>query len=478
MAEKILNSRIVLKHATLAEWNESTLILKNGEAAIVEIPSNTAGSGLTPPAVGIKIGDGTHRFSELPWIQAVAGDVYAWAKAPAKPNYVATEIGAEVATGDGKTVASRLADLEAATTAAYVYRILTGTGADANKWMLQRKPANAEDAAYETVSTIDLNDILATKQDVVAFDGTYNKETNKAATVQTVKNAVTGLDVEDTAVAGQYVKQVGVNANGKLVIAREALPDYTNTYAGKAYEGKVDTLIGTDESKSVRTIANEELAAQLIPAGAKEALDTLQEIAAWIQSHPDDVAAMNAKTEALKNALSHFVTVNPETGAYTVTADAVKSYVDSVAADAVAGLDVDNITGFGADKTLATLTETDGKIAATFQAIAITLSQVTDAGTAAAKNVADAIVENGGDLPTAGIIYAYVQNLIDGLDSSVAATAADGNKYSVLIGITQENGKLTAKNEVQLEAIAKTGNVNDLIQTAGDVLVLDCGGAE
>ena len=57
--------------------------------------------------------------------------------------------------------------------------------------------------------------------------------------------------------------------------------------------GKVTTLIGSDAAKSVRTIANEELAAQLIPQSAKEALDTLQEIAAWIQSHPDDASAMN-----------------------------------------------------------------------------------------------------------------------------------------------------------------------------------------
>jgi len=44
----------------------------------------------------------------------------------------------------------------------------------------------------------------------------------------------------------------------------------------------------------------------------------------------------------------------------------------------IAALDVDNITGMGAGKTIATLTETDGKIAATFQDISITKSQVSD----------------------------------------------------------------------------------------------------
>lgn len=69
-------------------------------------------------------------------------------------------------------------------------------------------------------------------------------------------------------------------------------------------EGKVDTLIGSDANKSVRTIANEELAAQLIPAAADESLDTLQEIAAWIQSHPGDAAAMNSAITALQGYMA------------------------------------------------------------------------------------------------------------------------------------------------------------------------------
>lgn len=65
-------------------------------------------------------------------------------------------------------------------------------------------------------------------------------------------------------------------------------------------EGKLTTLIGEDANKSVRTIANEELVKQLIPENATEALDTLQEIAAWIQAHPGDAAAMNKAIEDLE----------------------------------------------------------------------------------------------------------------------------------------------------------------------------------
>ena len=60
-----------------------------------------------------------------------------------------------------------------------------------------------------------------------------------------------------------------------------------------ATDGKLTKLIGDDADKSARTIAAEELAKQLIPENAKESLDTLAELAAWIQSHPDDVTAIN-----------------------------------------------------------------------------------------------------------------------------------------------------------------------------------------
>lgn len=133
------------------------------------------------------------------------------------------------------------------------------------------------------------------------------------------------LDKADKAVAGKYVSAVS-EEDGVITVVRADLPDYTNTYAAKEHNhaiadviglqtalgdkanatdvntlsGKVSTLIGEDADKSIRTIANEELAAQLIPEGAKDSLDTLQEIAAWIQKHPDDASAMSAAISALE----------------------------------------------------------------------------------------------------------------------------------------------------------------------------------
>lgn len=95
-------------------------------------------------------------------------------------------------------------------------------------------------------------------------------------------------------------------------IARAKAAEEANAAAIETEKGRVDTLVGSDAGKSVRTIANEELAAQLIGEDAKESLDTLEEIAAWIQSHPDDASAMNAAIAALQAKV--------DTGDQTVTA--------------------------------------------------------------------------------------------------------------------------------------------------------------
>ena len=87
-----LNVRINHKFDSYSNWINSSLVLGKGELAIAEIPSTQTASGLTAPAIGIKIGDGEKTFSQLGWIQAVAGDVQAWAKAAKKPEYTASEI--------------------------------------------------------------------------------------------------------------------------------------------------------------------------------------------------------------------------------------------------------------------------------------------------------------------------------------------------------------------------------------------------
>lgn len=75
------------------------------------------------------------------------------------------------------------------------------------------------------------------------------------------------------------------------------------------------------------------------------------------------------------------ITVTPGTNKITINGksdDAINGLITTK----INGLDVSNITGMGAGKTIKTLTETDGKINATFQDISIVASQISNLATA------------------------------------------------------------------------------------------------
>lgn len=97
MATTTLSTRITLKYDTLANWNASEFILKKGEVAICSLAAGETAEQSTPPAILLKVGDGTHKFSELPWASGLAADVYGWAKAATKPSYTPGEVGADKA---------------------------------------------------------------------------------------------------------------------------------------------------------------------------------------------------------------------------------------------------------------------------------------------------------------------------------------------------------------------------------------------
>lgn len=126
----------------------------------------------------------------------------------------------------------------------------------------------------------------------VKVNGTALKIVDKIVDILIATGAANGT----LAVNGIDVPVKGLAALAYKAQVSEADLDsaLTAVLAAKAAKADVDTLIGSDAGKSARTIANEELAKQLIPEDAQESLNTLAEIAAWIQEHPDDASAMNA----------------------------------------------------------------------------------------------------------------------------------------------------------------------------------------
>ena len=112
MAEKTIKTRIQLKYDSWDNWQKTTeagkggnLVLKRGEMAVTAISSGES-NFTTPPTIMFKVGDGTHKFSELPWASGLAADVYSWAKAENKPTYTASEVGAATTQDISNAIAS------------------------------------------------------------------------------------------------------------------------------------------------------------------------------------------------------------------------------------------------------------------------------------------------------------------------------------------------------------------------------------
>ena len=213
------------------------------------------------------------------------------------------------------------------------------------------------------------------------------------------------------------------------------------TYDDTVLKGRVNnnekvlkTLYGSDSNtKSVRTIASEEVAK--VVAGADASYDTLKEIADWISSHKTDATAMNSAITALEGIVDG------------IGGDGEKATVVEYVTDAIAALKI------GDYAKAADLTALAGRVT-TLEGKAHTHDNKT-------------------------ILDGITSDKVTNWDSAYTNMHTHSNK-TVLDGITSE--KVTAWNKVSekandadLATIAKTGNVNDLIQTAGDVLVFDCG---
>lgn len=216
-------------------------------------------------------------------------------------------------------------------------------------------------------------------------------KSNLVAAINEVAGNVAAVDYSGkadkvaSATSGNFA---GLNAEGNLTDSGKKASDFDEAGAAAAVSGynkgetaktvkevatEVATLVGNDTSKSVRTIANEELAKQLIAEGAAESLNTLQEIAAWIQQHPKDAAEMNTHITNLQTQ------VGKEANGEAVATGLVKDIRDLQAAIGYGGSVADAITNAineldatvtnvpvngDAPEVAVSITETDGKLTA------------------------------------------------------------------------------------------------------------------
>ncbi len=148
---------------------------------------------------------------------------------------------------------------------------------------------------------------------IAQVDDTGVHSINFTTSQYDVNNMLSSLDarlikeISDRAIGDNAVKEY-VDSTSQTI-----LQSLTQT------DNKVNTLIGSDSNKSVRTIANEELAAQLLSGKADADFKTLQQLAAWLEDHPEDVAAINLAIQVIQGQL----------GGFEKTTNAVKNYIDN-----------------------------------------------------------------------------------------------------------------------------------------------------
>lgn len=348
MATKTFNTRIRNKIDTFANWTKNDPVLLNGEIGIVVVPAST-GAVQQEPAILIKIGDGTKKFSELEFISGKAADVYGWAKADKKPTYAASEI-----SGLSDYISGQIQDTDTQ------YKIEADAG-NARKFYLYSKPLNGSWGSTP-VSTIEIPETVytlatgtangtvkfngtdvavkglgsAAYTDASAYDAAGSAQTaeNKAkayadgkdAAIAAAKKAGDDAQADVDALAGKVgtvsgsktvvqmiadaqadvdalETKVGTVPDGKTVVQMIADATYDDTaLKGRvaANETAIDTLNGNGDGSVKKQVAD---AVAGIVADAPEAYDTLKEISDWISTHASDASAMNSQINTNKNAI-------------------------------------------------------------------------------------------------------------------------------------------------------------------------------
>lgn len=272
---------------------------------------------------------------------------------------------------------------------------------------------------------------------------------------------------------GEPNKLEGVKVNGTALSIVEKMVDIliaTGTADGTiAVNGKdvavkglatlqqtITTLVGNDSGKSARTIANEELAAQLIPDDAQESLNTLQEIADWIQDHPDDASAMNTAITAIQAVLAGIGADQT----YTTVIGAIDQKITAALATIRAGSTNGHLDVNGTDVTVYThpahaaknaglykvTVDAEGHVSA---AEAVTKTDITGLGIPAQDTTYTDVTAGG----ASGLMTGADKTKMDGI--AVGATKVEASD-------TPGNIKING-SETPVVTIATDGEVNEML---------------
>lgn len=409
MATKTLSTRIQSRIDTYENWMKSELILLKGEIAICLIPTGTENSGsVALPSTMMRIGDGVHKFSELPWFQAIGADIYPWAKAavPAIP--------AENITGLADFISGEIQDTDTQFTLV--------KGDDNYTYKLMSKAKGAENFTTEVATltipnpTSDINALKALVGDV--------------AVATQISNAIAALKLSDT------YEAKGAAAAVKTALLGDAAEDY-NTL-GKLEDAVIAAQTAADEKTTMAAVEAKDYATKTEAQGYATAVV--------------GVAADTADKDTVKGAKAYAKGLNDATTTRVAALEtaigeggSVGSQIDAKIAD----LDVAEVA-VGTGEIIEKVSQTDGKISVSKRALVagdiptIEQSQVNGLGTAlAAKQDVLAFQSDNYDKETNKVITK------SDLDAAVAGLTGVTHFKGVVENLpaSAENGDIYIKTD-------------------------------
>lgn len=366
MATNTLNTRILLKYDSYANWTKNNPVLKAGEMAIAtvaNIDANKTTGFQNLPNVVLKVGDGTSHYNDLKFVSALAADVYEWAKAADKPEYGYKEIvGLE----------AELARVSAAADTDTQYN-LVATDAANYKFELRSKEKSAVE--WTKVADLDLSGIVSR---VAALEAKFVGMT-EATVVAHVAAEIAKLDnAGATASQGEIISAVseadGVISVTKRALVKEDIPtieqsqvnglvkalEDINTAIGDAEEGSLaDANAYTDEAIKGLDYAGGEFGASKFATKVTEADGIIA--VEYAQPAIGDVSGLENRLSGIEGNVTNLTNNKQDNlgfeGEYNKETNKVvtKAHLTSV----IEGLDSDG-TGFGEHLFVTKVTEADG----------------------------------------------------------------------------------------------------------------------
>lgn len=504
MPNKTFQTRISLKYDTYENWSTNNPVLLAGEIAITTVPS-AQGSVSQVPAVMIKSGDGTSNYNDLPWASALAADVYPWAKASTKPVYQATEI-----QGLEAFIAGEIKDTNTK------YQIVaSGT----NGIQLQSKDIGASD--WTNVGdpiTITYTLAEGSANGTVSFNGV---DVPVHGLGSAAYEASTAFDVAGAA-AGVQTALTGTTGDASTVLTLYGVKKYAQEQAAAAQtaaQGYADTQIGAAKTELIGT---GDATATTIKGAVQEAQGYAdQQIASKIGSVykpagsvafanlPETPSAANLGnvynvTDAFE-ADTRFVT-GEQGDSYPAGSNvAVVQIEEAYYFDVLAGtvdlsaysttVQMNAAIGTAVDGAKTELIGTGSATSTTIKGAVAEANTYADSLNTAMDGRVDALetaIGEGGSVETqitaaigaldkadTAVSGQFVTQVVE-TDGIIAVTRAALTATDIPeIGqdkVTGLTAALSAKADTSsLAPIATSGNMQDLGQTAGDLMILNCG---